>query len=69
MGDLFFKYLPAKKQFSLYDCNGKPMNYFSEMDTQNRVWNFKQYIEPIESNNFLQDIIDTIKNNLPTIDL
>jgi hypothetical protein len=69
MGDLLFRYLPATKQYGLYDCNGKSLHYFSEVDNQNRVWYFLQKIEPEPISNFIQDIIDTIKNSLPKLDL
>jgi hypothetical protein len=69
-GDLLFSYLPNKKQYCIYDCNGKNLNYYSITDNQNRIWYFEQQLpEPEINNTFLQDIIDTIKNNLPQLDL
>jgi hypothetical protein len=63
-GDLFFKYLPKEKVYSIYDCNGKSMNLYSVLDTQNRVMYFKQ---PAIPHNFLEDLIDTLKSKLPDI--
>ena len=63
-GDLFFKYLPKEKVYGVFDCNGKNLNLYSVLDTQNRVMYFKQ---PAIPRSFLEDLIDTIKSNLPDI--
>jgi hypothetical protein len=69
-GDLLFSYLPNKKKFCIYDCSGKNLNYYSIHDNQNRVMYFEQQLpEPIPDSNFLLDIIDTIKSNIPQLNL
>jgi hypothetical protein len=69
-GDILFKYIPAKKQYAMFDCNGKALHYYSVLDNQNRIWYFEQQLPPPENNsNFLEQIMDTIKNNLPNFHL